>query len=78
MPSDRNDKCTKFHGIFIRAPGIVTVDNKKDVKVLATLNTFSREVKQTSCNGTNGFKGIFGHHSSYLRLLKLQIYQFFK
>ena len=59
MPSDRNDNGKTFHGIFIRAPGIVTVDNKKDVKVLATLNTFSSEVKQTSCNGTNDVEGIF-------------------
>ena len=27
----------KFHGIFIRAPGIVSIDNKELVKVLATL-----------------------------------------
>ena len=59
MPSDKNDNDTTFHGIFIRAPGIVTVDNKNDVKVLATLNTFSSEVKQTSCNGTNDVKGTF-------------------
>ena len=26
-----------FHGIFIRAPGIVSIENEEDVKILATL-----------------------------------------
>ena len=59
MPSDRNDNDTTFHGIFIRAPGIVSVDNKNDVKVLATLNTCSNEVEQSSCNGSNDVTGTF-------------------
>ena len=59
MPSDRCDNDSTFHGIFIRAPGIVSVDNKNDVKVLATLNTCSNEVKQSSCNGSNDVKGTF-------------------
>ena len=33
----RTEHDEKFHGIFIRAPGIVSIDNKEDVKVLATL-----------------------------------------
>jgi len=49
LSSERNDDDRKYHGIFIRAPGIVSIENKKDIKVLATLKSVSNDFKQKLC-----------------------------
>ena len=59
---DRNDNITRptqvdeinwFNGIFIRAPGIVSIEDREQVKVLATLPNDSGNTQKPSFpNGT--------------------------
>ena len=46
------DECNWFNGIFIRAPGIVSIEDKEQVQVLATLPNDSGNTQKPSC--TNG------------------------
>ena len=47
------DEINRFNGIFIRAPGIVSIDDREQVKVLATLaNDSGNTQKPSSANGT--------------------------
>ena len=57
MPSHEDEEVEKYHGIFIRAPGIVSINNNKDVKVLATLPSVSSGIENRLCNGSNNGKG---------------------
>ena len=47
------DEINRFNGIFIRAPGIVSIDDQEQVKVLATLDNDSGNTQKPSfSNGT--------------------------
>ena len=59
MRSDRTEDGSQFHGIFIRAPGIVSINNTEDVKVLATLQTKSMDTERGLRNRANNLRGIY-------------------
>jgi len=56
LRSGINEDEEHFHGIFIRAPGIVSINNKEDVKVLATLPPTPNDMEHGLRNGTNNLR----------------------
>ena len=51
------DEMNRFNGVFIRAPGIVSIDEREQVKVLATLaNDSGNSQKPSFPNGINSIQ----------------------